>query len=202
MLDYARKTGVRTLVITSRFTLYWSGARFNNREGGVESGKGAYIDLLENRDENAGPLDQDRRDRVLQSYTDNILKLAKEFNVVLVYPIPEAGWNVPELAVKRILIGNEQRVDSISTSYQVFKQRNGPVISAFDSLVSPKLFRVKPHELLCDTFIKQRCTNLIDGISYYFNDDHLSHAGARLLAPHILEQVRRAGSNGTITTTQ
>jgi len=72
MLDYARKTGVRTLVITSRFTLYWSGARFNNREGGVESGKGAYIDLLENRDENAGPLDQDRRDRVLQSYTDNI----------------------------------------------------------------------------------------------------------------------------------
>lgn len=202
MLEYARKAGVKTLVITSRFTLYWNGARFDNLEGGVESGKDAYIDLLEYRDENAGPLDQNRRNRVLQSYTENILKLAREFNVVLLYPIPEAGWNVPELAVKRILVGHEQNVDNISTSYQVFTQRNGPVIAAFDTIDSPNLFRVKPHELLCNTFIKQRCINLIDGISYYFDDDHLSHAGARLLAPYILEQVQRARANGTVTSTQ
>ncbi len=127
MLEYARKEGVKTLVITSRFTLYWNGARFDNGEGGVESGKMAYIDLLQFRDDNAGPLDQNRRDRVLKSYTENILKLAREFNVILIYPIPEAGWNVPELAAKRVLVGHQKVVDSISTSYQVFhaKERTG-----------------------------------------------------------------------------
>lgn len=202
MLEYARKEGVKTLVITSRFTLYWNGARFDNDEGGVESGKMAYIDLLQFRDDNAGPLDQNRRDRVLKSYTENILKLAREFNIILIYPIPEAGWNVPELAAKRILVGHQKVVDSISTSYQVFMQRNGPVIAAFDTVDSPNLFRVKPHKLLCDTFIKQRCTNLIDNISYYFDDDHLSHAGARLLAPYILEQVLRARASETVTSKQ
>lgn len=193
MLDFARKSGVKTLVITSRFTLYWDGERFFNGEGGFENGKGAYyIDLLEYSDENAGPRDAERQKRVLQSYAAKIRELVSEFNVILVYPVPEAGWNVPELAVKRIMTGHEENIDSISTSYQAFTQRNGPVISVFDSVQSPNLFRVKPAEILCNTFLEGRCINLIDGTSYYRDNNHLSEAGAALIAPSIVDQVKNA----------
>ncbi len=203
MLDFARKSGVKTLVITSRFTLYWDGERYSNGEGGFENGKGAYyVDLLEYADLNAGPHDPARQKRVLQSYAAKIHKLANEFNVILVYPIPEAGWNVPELAVKRILTGHEENIDSISTSYQAFTTRNGPVISVFDSAQSTNLFRVKPDETLCNTFLDGRCINLIDGTSYYRDNNHLSEAGARLIAPSILVQVQRARANKTVTSNQ
>jgi len=49
MLQYARDLGIETLVLISRFPLYLDGARYDNAEGGIESGGPVHTDLIERR---------------------------------------------------------------------------------------------------------------------------------------------------------
>ena len=89
--------------------------------------------------------------RDIQKYLDGGTK------VVLVYPIPEAGWNVPDLVAKAAMAGAKDPV--FSTSAELYRKRNATVIAAFDALSHPNLYRVKPAEYFCDTSVKDRCVN-------------------------------------------
>ena len=77
-----------------------------------------------------------------------------------------------------------------STSYERYQQRNGAVIAAFDAISHPNLFRVRPAEYFCNSFLKDRCINSLNPETvFYFDDDHPSDAGARLVVPAILKAV-------------
>lgn len=193
ILAFARREGIRTLVITSRFTWYWDGAPFDNGEGGRESVAPGYVDRVDHRDEAARADDPARRDRVLASYALELEALAREFDVVLVYPIPEAGWDVPQLMARRAMFGGSPDGASegapLSTSSAVYRRRNGAVLAAFDALADKGVRAVRPDRLLCDTVLPGRCLNALDGQVLYYDSNHLSRHGAELLAPLIREQV-------------
>ncbi|PCJ73546.1 MAG: acyltransferase [Rhodobacteraceae bacterium] len=190
MLDFVNNDKIPTIIITSRFTLYWDGGRFRNSENGIESGKPLYIDLVENRDEDLAYDDPVRRQRVLQAYVEKIKLLADKFNVILVYPIPEAGWNVPQTMAKLAKFSEDAAALNLSTSFDDYLNRNKVILDAFDAIKHPNLYRVKPHEVLCNTFEIGHCSNATNETVFYSDDDHLSNAGAKLLAPYILEQVK------------
>ncbi|WP_374550475.1 hypothetical protein [Sphingobium yanoikuyae] len=56
----------------------------------------------------------DRCALIEKIYLHNLSALAEEFNIVLVYPIPEAGWNVPQYIMKRALF--HEQFDDVSTA--------------------------------------------------------------------------------------
>ena len=104
----------------------------------------------------------------------------------------EAGWNVPELVAKSAMTGRKNL--EFSTSFERYRLRNQAVIAAFDAIAHPNLFRVKPSDFLCSTFIKERCINSVNADKvFYFDDDHLSDAGAALVVPALLDVVRSIG---------
>ena len=189
ILEFMRQEEIPNLVLTSRFTKYYDGLPYDNAEGGVESGDPLPIDLIDDIEGNAKFDDTARRLRVLSAYSASIALLAGEFHVILVYPIPEAGWNVPLLMARKSLFG--QRNQEISTSYAAFLERNGPVLDAFDRINLPNIVRVRPDRIFCDTELG-RCANSLDGESLYYDDDHLSDAGALLIAPAIGKAVEHA----------
>ena len=187
--DYIQKSDMATVIMASRWSLYVDGTPFDNGEGGIESLKPTYIDLLDRLDEHASQGDPARKARVLKQYVADIQKyLDAGRNVVLVYPIPEAGWNVPERIAKSAMSGVKNL--EFSTSYDRYRQRNGAVIAAFDAISHPNLFRVRPADFFCGSFLKDRCINSLSAERvFYFDDDHLSDAGAQLVVPAILAAV-------------
>lgn len=190
MVSYAREIGARTLVLSGRFTQYLEGNLFDNGEGGVEIRPVEMMDAAWSSEMGADPNDVERVARVSEQFRAGLEQLTKEFNVVLVYPIPEVGWDVPRMLLFREFYGDSAIAKPLTTAYSAYETRNARVIEIFDSIKSEKLRRVKPSHILCNSEIIDRCITENDGRSYYFDDDHLSLTGAELLAPTIVDAVR------------
>ncbi|SON57016.1 O-acetyltransferase OatA [Hartmannibacter diazotrophicus] len=197
VLDYAERAGAASLVLTARFPLYLSGRLFDNGEGGVEYGAPIVADVVgadvegANLNGVAASGEADRRSRVLRRYEEGIMEMARRFHLVLVDPIPEAGWDVPNLVARRIMYG--EGTAPLTTSLARYRERASDVLALFGRLASGSgRITVAPvYKALCDEGTG-RCVDADGSGTYYFDDDHLSNAGARRIAPVIVEAVRRS----------
>jgi peptidoglycan/LPS O-acetylase OafA/YrhL len=179
------------VILTARWTLAMEGTRFDNKEGGKERGKKPHLDIVED-----GTYlyheQYDHRNLIAQRYADSVEALLDAGKtVILIYPTPEAGWNVPDYLTHHYQSGSYSRLDKSvgSTSYDVFLQRNQRAISALDTIEPDKnLVRIYPGEIFCDAALKGRCITHEDGEIFYRDDDHLSSAGAKKIVRKILRQ--------------
>ncbi|WP_077145762.1 acyltransferase family protein [Sphingopyxis sp. KK2] len=189
-LEFARSLGVGSVVLMARFPMYLRGDRYDNGEGGIESGDRIFADLDERTQSRWD--DPARRMRVLHGYESRIRELASEFNVVLVYPVPEAGWNVPRYAFKKALFDG-QRQPVVSTSYNRYKERTIEVRELFDRLVTevPSVHAARVESAFC-VAATDRCVNADAQGIYYYDDDHLSNAGARRVVPIIINTIKES----------
>jgi hypothetical protein len=100
-------------------------------------------------------------------------------HVVLVYPVPEAGHYVPQ-HLERILKAGGMPED-FTLSAGVYARRQQFTFAMLDRLAyKAPLGRIYPHQRLCDA---ERCKVYADDRPLYFDDDHLSLAGADYIAP-------------------
>ncbi len=127
------------------------------------------------------PLPQAERERLFKKgLHDTVMPLLKAGKkVVLVYPVPENGYNIPTLLARRY-ISHGEKPEDYTTSFEVFKERQDFIFDVFDGFNPAGLIKVYPHEKLCDG---QRCVVYKDGNVLYFDDDHLSLEGAQEIAP-------------------
>jgi len=192
VLSFADAAGIETIVLSARFPLYLHGEGFDNGEGGVETRRDTRVDVLgAAQTEEAGGPGSSCKDRVLAAFEDRLLTLAERFTLVLVNPIPEAGWDVPQLAAKRRLYGHPDL--PVTTSWQAYRARAGQISDLFARLASEEAeIQVAPvDQALCDT-ATGRCVNADARGVYYFDDDHLSRDGARRVTPVVLAAIHRS----------
>jgi hypothetical protein len=125
-----------------------------------------------------------------QAYIDSVKKLVgMGKKVILVYPIPEAGWNVPRYITSYYLFypDNVFSLSTGSTSYQVFQDCNKNAYQALDRIGNyPNLIRIYPENIFCNEDLQHRCIVQKDGDILYRDDDHLSDAGAMLVIKDIM----------------
>ncbi len=167
------------------------GNGFDNEEGGVEV-------LLRPRDRvpaaDRARLAAEKLRLLRRRHVDTIRAyLDAHKKVILIYPVPEMGWDVPSYLAKRSLRGAHQLDPRDgSTSYALYKKRNKEAISILDSIGEHEnLIRVRPDQLFCDTYVKDRCAAHLDGLPLYSDDDHLSNVGAKILVDAVSEHVPR-----------
>jgi peptidoglycan/LPS O-acetylase OafA/YrhL len=104
---------------------------------------------------------------------------------IVVFPIPEAGWNIPRFNFVSHLNSNELPT-TITTSHANYKTRNKLIDDILESLAtSGHISPVVPSKILCDTFVKNRCVAQMSGTPLYYDDDHLANAGAKLIVAQI-----------------
>lgn len=170
------------VVIMGRYPLFFSGRWFDNREGGVES-----TDHIEIRSEQGLSRAEAVR-RGLQS----LLDAGKQ--VVLVYPLVEVGWNVPEKLNRERPEGFADlktwlEENPLTVSFDVYKERARETFEVFDSLSHPNVHRVYPHELLCNTSIPGRCVTHDEYRLYYADDDHPTSKGAEMINDLLIDKI-------------
>ena len=115
--------------------------------------------------------------------TQTIKKLSSKNTLVLIYPIPEQGWNVPEL----YFYNKYEWGETISYPSSIWYERVADSKSLLNSISDKDILRVYPEIIFCDSFIYSECVGAIDDQIFYSDDDHLSLEGSRLLAKEIIK---------------
>lgn len=191
MQDWIAASGARAVVIAARWTIGWAGDRFDNGEGGVADGDPNPIDLLAHASDRAGAGDPARRARFLDAVERGLAGMADRLPVVVVDPVPETGWRIPERVARLIQTGHAPEAADVTTSYAVYRARNGVVLDRLGALDHPRLVRAEIGPLFCDPDAG-RCEATEEGQPLYFDNNHLSAAGAARIAPTIRDAVRAA----------
>jgi len=184
---YVREAGFEVAVLAARWTAGVAPGPFDNGEGGVEPQPGDFLTPIGARPSD----DVDRQGRVIAGYVAGVERLLETgVRVVLVYPIPEAGWNVPEELARR----RERSAEPVTLSIPraAYDARQAAVVAAFDAIDHPHLWRVRPADILCEGFEPGRCVQSLGDRPLYFDESHLNNAGARLVAPAIVATVEAA----------
>lgn len=178
------------VIVVARWTRYLKSTGFDNLEGGVEHTERDLVDTVEDgwRQRNAESV---RTRKIAGKYATAIqgfLNLGK--TVVVVYPVPEVGWNVPDFLVKQRLFSGEVGVSS--TSFGTFLDRNMPAYAALDTIGQHEnLARVYPEKVLCNTYVLNRCIFELNNEPLYVDRNHLSNAGAQLIVEEVVKALRR-----------
>ena len=186
---------IEIVVMHGRWPLYLEGKRFNNQEGGVEYGDSAYILPTNNKAISVASNPQTRFDAVGAQYRKTIESLiAHDKKVVLVYSVPEAGWNVP-IKLARNIIFDRKVSTPLSTSFKIYKERVKNAHNQLDKLVNnDNLITIHPSILFCNTTIKDRCIiQTAKGDPLYFDDNHLNRIGALQLSNLIFSSLNKHG---------
>ena len=184
LLTFLRGAGIPTAVVAVRYTSLTNSHGFDNGQGGVEAEKDWSIIFL------GGDMN-DRIANAKKTITAGVSELQNiHQNVILVYPVPEAGWHVPRRLAKQLYFKGV--ATDLSTRVSRYLDRNQSAIGILDGLDDERLQRVRPDGYLCNTMIPDRCVNSFAGQVFYYDSHHLSNTGAALLVPDILDHLGRA----------
>ena len=163
------------IVYSGRLPLYESGARFDNsivKESGAEF----------------KPLTTELKREIEKT----ILRLIENNNIViLIYPIPEQGWNVPYLFTFIDFNIN----DTVSYPANIWYERRDPSYEILNFIKSDAIYKVYPEEIFCNSFVKNECVGAFEGKIFYSDDDHLSLDGGKLLTDQIIDVISSINSN-------
>jgi hypothetical protein len=98
--------------------------------------------------------------------------------IILTYPIPEPGFQVPGVLAIEALRGNDP--GEVVMSRQDFERRNAWVSTLFEPLSKdPLVTPVFPEQVLCRG---ESCLVSMDSKPLYSDHHHLSPAGAAMVA--------------------
>lgn len=174
---------VKTYIVASRWAFYLNDSNFNNEEGGIESARGINDTYSANEVSTDSSI-SNRKASILNAYSKGVLNLlGAGKRVVLIYPIPEQGWDIPNRAAKARLLGIDLSMSSVKRD--VIERRYSEVVSLFDSFGENKnLVRIFPTKIFCD---ENRCASSLQGVPLYYDDDHLSNEGAKLVVKEIMK---------------
>ncbi|MDE0883530.1 MAG: SGNH hydrolase domain-containing protein, partial [Myxococcota bacterium] len=153
------------IILAARWSLYLHGARFDNGLGGRELGK-PY------------PMRGSNGVSAAELYKQAVLRLLKAGKqVVVILPIPEAGWDVPKAAIKLLLRG--EKPQHLANPSATIRARDGAAQRAFSALGKhPNLLLIDPAKALCAS----DCALMESQVALYYDDDHPSLAGAHKIA--------------------
>ena len=163
---------------------------YRNSEGGVERDS-AYREYAVVRD---GQLyfDAANKRAAIRHLFDALLSTGKKLYVV--YPVPEIGWNIAR-ANADFYSAHGTALPEISIPYSDFITRNHFVHAVFKDYEGRDRFvPIKPETFFCNSYRPGRCVAQYGSVPFYYDDDHLSDVGARLVVSEIIRQLGQESS--------
>jgi len=175
------------VIIGGRLPAYLSESLFDNSEGGIEVENLKFKFTHINNNQN-----------LKEGIKGSIYELLENGNkIILLYPIPEVGWNVPNKLFSNIShryvkkIKESFKKNPVTTSYEVYKNRSKESFEFLDSIQHKNIYRVYPHNLFCDKVIKDRCITHDDESIFYFDSHHMSSSGALMVNKLIMKKINK-----------
>lgn len=155
---------------------------YRNSEGYVElANKGEYDMLINGNFYRDAPT----KKRYLSKFIRDLADASKR--LILVYSVPETAIDIEKLNRFHYLKHGEI-LDTITTSYDDYQKRNSFVNSIFDELNLPNLVRIRSDRVFCQDIVRGTCIMQWQRTPFYYDDNHLSFQGAKLLVDEIFQQ--------------
>jgi len=172
------------IIFGGRLPLYLNNYLFNNKEGGVE--KGVWNEKF---------VSTGKYNTIQSSFKNSIDELSKNNQIILIYPIPEVGLDVPQIILnqypKNFYSTKKVELKDITTSYQVYKERTQSSFELLNSIKGENIYRVFPHQLFCNTLIKDRCITHNNKNIFYYDDNHPSYFGSKMINDLIIKEIEK-----------
>jgi peptidoglycan/LPS O-acetylase OafA/YrhL len=142
---------------------------------------------------------EERQKYLIQDIKLTINKILSQGHIViLIYPVPELGFDPPQLLLKNILLlrikslfNYEINLEQLSISYQVYKKRNKIIFETLDSIKDKNIYRIYPHKYFCETEIKNRCIANNNEDIFYEDNNHLSIQGSNYVIKDIIKIIKK-----------
>ena len=167
---------------------------FDDEEGNKEKSDLRYHSYLEPINIKTSSL-KERQKYIREGILSQINKIINQgHKLILVYPVPEMGFNPPKLLFNKYIFEKNLSKNSIpilSGSYEVFKKRNKLIFEILDSIKSPNIYRVYPHKSFCDKQIENRCVANDENNIFYYNYHHLSIQGSKFVVDEIMREIEK-----------
>lgn len=128
-----------------------------------------------------------------KGFIATVCDLAQERAVYIVSPIPEMGENVPQTLAKKVFRGDDEDVFVSKKQYYLRHKLVYDIENKAIEQCGAKILSPIPY--LCDD---NNCYGSHHGKPLYFDDDHLSEYGNKLLVP-MFEKVFADANNQTST---
>ena len=172
------------VLIGARYPLFKNESYFDNLEGGKEKNGVSWDQYFEHINDT----NKIEKMKWEDGFKNSVRELSKNenINIILVYPIPEVGFDITK-KLKDYKFFSKPKYD---TSYEVFKNRTNSSFELLDDIKGKNIYRIYPHTLFCDTFIKNRCVAHNNNEIFYSDTNHVSIRGAELINNLILEKIR------------
>ena len=177
------------MIFGARWPAHISNQEFDNQEGGGSTSRwhrdfvsvSNYVDIQ-------------------SSFKNEVLELSKNNKIILLYPIPEVGFD-PNKKLYSQWINRKNKFsqdyvfDYFTTSFKVFQQRNKSSFELLDSIKGENIYRVFPHKLFCNTIIKDRCITHNDEVVFYVDKHHPSLKGSHYINELIINEIEKIELN-------
>ena len=130
-------------------------------------------------------------------FINGIEKLSRNNKIIIIYPLPESDFHVPEKLFKSLpknknLINNYLIPENyVTTSYEKFKILNEDSFKLLDKISGDNILRIYPHKIFCNTAIKNKCITHDDKSVFYRDAVHLTSKGANLVNKLIIKEVEK-----------
>lgn len=160
-------------IFGGRFPVVLEKRFFNNQEGGVEDDKPWKYEFKSNG----------KFKNINNSFRQSLLKLSQNNKIILIYPIPEVGWDIQQK------VFNKFPENIISTSYEVYKNRTKSSFELLNSIKGKNIFRVYPHKVFCNIIIEGRCMTHDEKDIFYTDSNHTSIKGSEMINNLIIQKI-------------
>ena len=129
------------------------------------------------------------------SLFETIKSLSANNKVILIYPIPEIGYNVKNALLNKYLRNKKKSNmididDQITVSYDFYKIKQKEAFEILDSVKNKNIYRVYPHEVFCNNLIKNKCVTHDKKNIFFYDGFHLSNTGSKMVNKLILDKIK------------
>lgn len=201
-IKFIKKHPNAIVIIGGRLPLILTEERFNNQEGGYE---GKMNDFIQNKKKSLDTIKK-RNEYIYNEYKNTILELANHNRrVIVLYPIPEVGWNLPRKLRKHLGLDlsniDKNKIEKlinekpITTNYSLFESRTRSSFELLDGITHKNIIRIYPHKVFCNVGIKGRCITHDSEDIYYYDNNHLSIKGSEKVNKMIMKEIENIVSN-------
>ena len=193
--NFLKENSNLIVILHQRWSAGYLETHFDNEEGFKEMSKLKSDSYYEPINVKTSSLRQ-RQEYIKKGLISQINNIINQgHKLILVYPVPEMGFDVLKQLknkyVKDKFTLTQSKPPIISVSYEVFKKRNESMFEILDNIKNSNIYRVYPHKLFCDNLIENRCIANDEKTIFYYDDDHLSIQGSKLVVDEIFKKIEK-----------
>ena len=135
-------------------------------------------------------------EKIGDSFKRELTNLSKKNKIILIYPIPEAGFDPNKILYLKWInqkgeFKNYLNSEKLSNSFAIYKNKNKSSFKLLDNIEGENIYKIYPHTLFCNNYILDKCITHDKKHIFYEDGNHPSLKGAEMINNLIIKEIEK-----------